>query len=111
MARIAPDPAAKTASRPEPAAPPAAKRPASRSGLGCYILLLVCLAQFGVIGGWAFTHFYHPSWLSVLNNTTETDTTPPEGDRPDPLKDVEAPPPTIERGDETLKEGRYDLAL
>ncbi len=107
MARIIPD-AAKAAPRPDAAASPLARRPTARGGTGWYVLAFVCLAQFGVIGGWLYAHYYHPAWLGTLEPSGAPDQKP-DPNAHEPLLPGEAP--TIERGDELLQEGRYDLAL
>jgi tetratricopeptide (TPR) repeat protein len=72
-----------------------------------YGLALVCLVQLGLIGGWVFTHYWHP---------TDPAAEPPSpGERSnrqassESLKPGEVP--TVEYADGLLREGRYDLAL
>src|SRR5689334_4848122 len=108
MARTVPDPA-KPAPRPDPAASPPARRPAGRVGIGWYIVGVVCLIQFGLIGGWLFTTYAHPAWFGTPELPPDSAARHPDPDAVEALHPGESP--TAERGDELLLEGRYDLAL
>ncbi len=107
MARLIPDPN-KPAPRPEPATLPLARRPPARTGFGWYVVGFICLAQFGLIGGWLFTHYAHPAWLV---KTDQPVVPAPRNPDPDAVELTPGEVPTLERGDQFLQEGRYDLAL
>jgi tetratricopeptide (TPR) repeat protein len=108
MARIISDPN-KPAPRPEPVAAPLPRRQAGRVRVGWYVVGLICLVQFGLIGGWLFTHYYHPAWLGPAEQQVVINPKEPDPDAVEPLRPGEIP--TVERGDQFLQEGRYDLAL
>lgn len=82
-----------------PAPRPAAPGP---GGLGRYVWPALCLVQLGLIGGWLFTHFHTPA-------APKPEATEPGDKAGGPAAPGEAP--TVERGDELMQEGRYDLAL
>ncbi|HKI37921.1 MAG TPA: tetratricopeptide repeat protein [Gemmataceae bacterium] len=108
MARIVPDPSAKPAARPQAAAAAPAQRPPGRAG--GYILLVLCLLQFGLISGWAVSHYYPQSLAALgLGEPPPTSEKKEDPETLSPLKPGEAP--TVERGDDLMREGRYDLAL
>jgi len=111
MARSDPDPSARPATRSEPAAvptPPLKPPFLPRANRLRYVWPFVCLLQLGLIGGWVFTRYVNPlhpagpesPGAGENNETAET---------LDALKPGEVP--TVERGDELMREGRYDLAL
>jgi tetratricopeptide (TPR) repeat protein len=104
MARIIPDPA-KAASA--PVASPAAARPAPKRGVLRYVWPFVCLMQLGLIGGWLFTRYWHPAH-PIAEEPSAEEKSDRQASR-DSLKPGEVP--TVEHGDELLREGRYDLAL
>src|SRR5690348_6757526 len=92
MARISPDPA----------------KPASRSSKVIYIIAVVCLVQFGVIGGWLATSYLNIDPFGTHTPAASTEKKE-EADTLEELKPGEVP--TLARGDGLLQEGRYDLAL
>jgi tetratricopeptide (TPR) repeat protein len=94
---------------PDPAAAPLARKPAGRAGLGWYVVGVVCLVQLGLIGGWLFNTYVHPAWFGAPELPPDSAARHPDPDAVEPLHSGEAP--TVERGDELLLEGRYDLAL
>src|SRR5689334_19287287 len=103
MARLVAEPAA----LPVPAAAPPARRSLGKGALLLYGLGVLCLLQLGLIGGWAFTRYWHPAEPNAGPPSAEE-----KSDRQastDTLKPGEVP--TVEFGDQLLREGRYDLAL
>ncbi len=107
MARLSPEPA--KAARPDAAAPLAVKRP-SRLRVGLlYLLFFVCLAQAGLIGGAAFTHYF-PHLTPGYHAAEPAGAAEKHKDEPESHAAQSAEAPSAEYGDGLLREGRYDLA-
>jgi tetratricopeptide (TPR) repeat protein len=99
MARLLADPPA----QPDPVATPS---PSRGTGLLRYVVPLLCLVQFGLIGGWAFTRY-----LEHAASTARTDVS---GDQSAPEVSGRAASGeglTVEHADDLMREGRCDLAL
>jgi hypothetical protein len=99
MARIIADPAAVPVAT--------APRPSAKRGILRFVWPLVCLVQLGLIGGWLFTRYYLSA--GPAPQAADTGRRPDGAKSPDALKPGEVP--TVERGDELVREGRYDLAI
>jgi hypothetical protein len=102
MAHLIADPPA----LPDPAGTPSPPSPSRGTGLLRYVVPLLCLVQFGLIGGWAFTRY-----LEHAASTARTDVS---GDQSAPDASGRAASGeglTVEHADDLMREGRCDLAL
>ena len=82
--------------------PKVSPKPASRSRVGWYVLAILCLVQFGMIGGWAAAHYWEfdPFGLHVAPGPVAKKD---DSDTAEDLKPTETP--TAARGDTLLREG------